>query len=398
MKLSDGVHLTYCSNIHPGESWREVRSNLKTFLPTIREQVAPGQSLGIGLRLSSQAAVELARPEELDAWRQDLENNDFYVFTLNGFPYGRFHGIPVKADVYRPDWSSADRLRYTNLLADLLAALLPDDPGLEGSISTVPIGFEQTIQTSADIDLAVGHIIKHIAHLVAIKQRTGKTLALGLEPEPCCVLETIEQTATFFKNHLSGEAIQVLSSLTGLDHQQSREAMQTHLGVCLDLCHAAVEFEGLDQILTRLDQAEIRIVKLQISSGLRVDHFSEDIVHRLGLLCDDVYLHQVVEQKSTGLTRFIDLPNALAELPSGATDREWRIHFHVPIFHAELGGFTTTRSFVEAALERQRMNPISKHLEVETYTWDVLPTELRGMAIETAIASELNWVCDRLRK
>jgi sugar phosphate isomerase/epimerase len=392
MRLPGGVHLTYCSNIHPGEGWHEVFENLRTYLPRIRQPLSPDKPFGIGLRLSAQAARELAAPKTLLHFKTYLQDHDFYVFTLNGFPYGPFHGRPVKANVYRPDWRQRERLAYTNLLADLLVALLPDDPQLEGSISTVPIGFAPDLRTSEEMAVACQQVVEHVAHLVSIEQRTGRRLMLGLEPEPCCVLETMAQTIDLFTSWFHAEGTQALAKLTGLDQQQAGAALRDHLGICLDLCHAAVEFEDLDQVLEQLEQARIPIVKLQISSGLRVCQFTQEVLHRLEQFTDDVYLHQVIEKHADKIRRFLDLPEALATLPSGASDREWRVHFHVPIFHTDLGTFSSTRSMVEQALNRQRQTPISKHLEVETYTWDVLPSDMKALPIEEAIGRELLWV------
>ena len=396
MNLGNGVHLTYCSNIHPGESWAEVRSNLATYLPLVRSKVSPDRPFGIGLRLSAQAADDLARPDELSSFQAFLREQGCYVFTLNGFPYGPFHGVPVKAEVYRPDWRAPERLRYTNVLADLLAALLPDDPDLDGSISTVPIGFKADIRTKADIAVATDHLVRHVAHLLDIEQRTGKRIALALEPEPCCFLETIDQTVAYFRRYAFGAAAHSLATLTGLDRAEALKAMRTHLGLCLDLCHAAVEFEDLDEALNSLQQANVGIFKVQVSAGLRVREFSESALQLLSAYQDDVYLHQVVEKRPDGLRRFLDLPDALAALPPGATDREWRVHFHVPIFHLDLGSFCSTRDFIEQALSRQRLKPYSRHLEVETYTWNVLPPDLRAIPVETAIARELHWVLEAL--
>lgn len=397
MNLGGGVHLTYCSNIHPGESWAEVRSNLATYLPRVRAEVSPDRPFGIGLRLSALAADDLAQPAELAAFQTFLRDHGFYVFTLNGFPYGPFHGVPVKSEVYRPDWRDPARLRYTNVLADLLAALLPDDPDLEGSISTVPLGFGADIRTDADLAAATDHLVRHVAHLVDIEQRTGKRITLALEPEPCCFLETLDETVSYFRRHAFGaSAARALATLTGLDRTDALNAMRTHLGLCLDLCHAAVEFEDLDAGLSRLEQAGIGIFKVQVSAGLRVREFSEPVLQRLAAYRDEVYLHQVVESRPDGLHRFLDLPEALAALPPDATDREWRVHFHVPIFHDDLGSFRSTRDFIEQALARHRIRPLSRHLEVETYTWNVLPADLRAMPVETGIARELHWVRETL--
>ena len=104
-------------------------------------------NLGIGLRLSNQAARELAEPPTLLAFQKWLGQHGCYVFTINGFPYGRFHGGRVKEQVFAPDWSTRERLDYTNLLFDLLAQLVP--AGVEGSVSTLPGSFKEFIHGPA---------------------------------------------------------------------------------------------------------------------------------------------------------------------------------------------------------------------------------------------------------
>jgi sugar phosphate isomerase/epimerase len=399
VKLDGGVHLTYCSNIHPGETWDEVRASLGTWLPKVRETAAPGMPFGVGLRLSALAADALTAPDALAEFRKFLAMNDLYVFTLNGFPYGRFHGVPVKEAVYRPDWRDPERLRYTNVIADLLAALLPEDRTLEGSVSTVPVGYKTDVITPADIAAATEHLVRHVAHLVDIERRTGRRITLALEPEPCCYLETIDESVAFFRRHLfTAAAARRLSSLTGLDRADSAAALARHLGLCLDLCHAAVEFEDLDAGLDKLAQAGVGIFKVQISAGLRIRDFAEPVLQRLRAYQDTVYLHQVVENGPEGLRRFVDLPQAFASLSEPAQREEWRVHFHVPIFHDDLGSFHSTRDFIERALTSHRRQQLSRHLEVETYTWNVLPEALRGMPVDTAIARELAWVRTELAR
>ena len=267
------AHLTYCSNIHPGETWAEVRANLERYVPSVRDAVAPGQPFGIGLRLSAQAASDLSRVPVLEELRDFLARNELYVFTVNGFPYGKFHGVRVKEGVYLPDWRNDERLRYTDELADLLAQLLPD--GLQGSVSTVPGAFKPAVQEARDAQRIAENLFHHVAHLVELKRRTGRHIALALEPEPCCYLETVEETVEFFNRYLfRGPALARLSELTGLSKTDAATAMHDHIGVCLDLCHAAVEFEDPVGCVRQLQAAGISIPKMQISSGLRLAELS----------------------------------------------------------------------------------------------------------------------------
>lgn len=384
-------HLTYCSNIHPGETWSEVRANVEKFFPAVRDRVAPGQPFGIGLRLSAQAAKTLGEPAVLEEFQDFLSRNGLYVFTINGFPYGTFHGTRVKEDVYLPDWRDEERLRYTDELAELMAKLLPD--GIEGSISTVPGAYKPAMDGGADVERIADNMIRHVAHLVELEKRTGKRIALAIEPEPHCYLETVDESVGFFQRYLFGAAaVRRLGELTGQERQAAAAALRDHIGLCLDLCHAAVEFEDPVDCLQRLEKAGIRVHKMQISAGLRVAELTPDALKGLRQFNDPVYLHQVVEQGPSGIRRFADLPDALATVNGHAGGREWRVHFHVPIFLDDLGAFSSTRFFISKVLDIHRASPISAHLEVETYTWNVLPEHLQAGGMEQAIARELNWV------
>ena len=396
MKIgADGVHLTYCSNIHPGESWAEVRANVERYFPAVRERVAPGEMFGIGLRLSARAARELGSGDALADFREFMGRNKLYVFTINGFPYGTFHGTRVKEEVYLPDWRDEERLRYTDELADLLVKLLPD--GVEGSISTVPGAFKPAMRNGADVGKIADNMLRHVAKLVQIKHRSGRHIALAIEPEPHCYLETIAESVRFFQEHLfSAGAVERLSALAGLERQAAAAALRGHIGLCLDLCHAAVEFEDPAGCIRELNEAGIRVTKLQISAGLRLPELTADAVSALKQFDDPVYLHQVVEQSPRGIRRYADLPEALATATGKADGREWRVHCHVPIFMDNLGAFSSTRSFISEVLGIHRMHPVSGHLEVETYTWNVLPEHLRAGGMEQAIARELNWVKEAL--
>jgi sugar phosphate isomerase/epimerase len=397
MRIEGKGHLTYCTNIHPGESWEEVRANLGRYLPAVKRIIAPDRELGVGLRLSAAAAQALQDPTAFGELRDFLRREGLYVFTINAFPYGPFHGRRVKEEVYLPDWRDEERLRYTDLVADLLVGLLPDDQALEGSISTVPGAFKSNATSRSAVERMADLMVRHAAHLARLQLEHGRTISLALEPEPCCFLETIEETVTFFEEHLfSRTAAARMSELTGLGRSTAEEALRRHLGVCYDLCHGAVEFEDADASLRRLTDAGIRIGKVQVTAGLRFPRVTREVADLLRPFDDAVYLHQVVERRARGLTRYVDLAQAFASLDAKTDEREWRIHFHVPVFLADLGAFGSTQDFVAAILNRHRARPISQHLEVETYTWDVLPEHYRTGGVVDAIVRELDWVVRQL--
>jgi sugar phosphate isomerase/epimerase len=389
-------HLTYCTNIHAGEPLDEVMAGLARHLPAIKAAVAKDQPLGVGLRLGHAAAESLRERGALAELKRFLAEGNYYVFTLNGFPYGAFHGRAVKEDAYKPDWSDPHRLAYTDHLADILSEILPARQ--EGSVSTVPCTFKPW--APGRLDAIVDHLIRHVAHLVGIAKKTHQTIALALEPEPYCYLETIDETIEFFNARLfNRKGVARLMQLTGFSAAEAEAAMRRHIGVCYDVCHAAVEFEDPKASIGRLRANGILIAKLQLSSALKVAKFSKRSAQHLAAFAEPVYLHQVVRKsklKGT-LRRFVDLPQALAKAKE-ASGTEWRVHFHVPIFLEQMTQFGTTQSFLAEILALHRADPISKHLEVETYTWDVLPEEYRNVELSSAIARELNWVKAQLRQ
>jgi sugar phosphate isomerase/epimerase len=403
IEIAGRPHLTYCTNIHPGETWSEIFKNVEQYVLQVKRKVAPDCAYGIGLRLSGQAAQTLAAPKELDAFRQFLHNHNLYVFTINGFPQGTFHGAQVKEKVYLPDWLEEERLIYADRCAGILAALLAPLPDIDGSISTVPGAFKPRVRSDHDTSRIASQLLRHAATLHKLRETSGRIIACALEPEPCCLLETMAETVSFFKTHLfSATAIADFSRLTGLTASQAEDALRRHLGVCLDACHAAVEFEDPDDVLSTLHSAGIHILKIQLSAGLRISCLDRDTLTALQPFAESTYLHQVVERVGRELTRYVDLPPALQAANErgqiGTHNREWRIHFHVPLFLKRLGPFESTQPFLTRLLQLQVERMPTTHLEIETYTWDVLPEEYRGIPVADAIAREIHWVIEALTR
>ncbi|GHB25611.1 metabolite traffic protein EboE [Salinicola rhizosphaerae] len=393
MQLPDDLgQLTYCLNIHPTQTWDAVRTALLGPVRAVKAAQSPDAPFGVGLRLSAQALEELRAPDARAELKEILVREDFRVVTMNGFPFGPFHGIPVKQNVYQPDWKQRARLDYTCWLADLMSEL--GSAGETLSLSTVP-GTYKPLARGNEAEMA-DNLLKAVAHCIDLRARTQVTIALALEPEPYCFLETIAESVAFFREHLfSPAAAERVSRLTGLSLDEAREALPRHLGLCYDVCHAAVEFEDPATSLAMLREANIPIHKLQLSAALRVPHI--DAAHREALqpFCERTYLHQVVAKAEDGLVRYADLPEALAD-DSRKDGEEWRVHFHVPIFVDTVEPFQTTQPFLREILALHRERPISSHLEVETYTWQVLPETLRRESVVTAIGRELTWVKSQL--
>ncbi len=390
-QLKAQPHLSYCTNIHAGESWADVRDSLNVFVPPIRDALTDGAPMGIGLRLSGQAAFSLQQPDELQAFQQQLKQLNAYVFTLNAFPYGKFHGVKVKQDVYLPNWTSDERVRYTTACIEILAALLPE--AVSGSISTVPVGFRDAADAPGAMDRILDNLLLCVAHLVRTYQSSGKFIALALEPEPACYLETTQEAADFISQHVrSAESIKKLSQMLGCSNEQSMQALQQHLGVCFDVCHSAVAFEDPMQAMRSLRDTGIGIPKIQLSSAVRIPAMSHALLDTVRQFDDAVYLHQVVVQGQQGLKRFLDLPQATQAFTEGQADGEWRVHCHVPVFLAHAGDMSTTQAQLLQTIQACKLEGFSSHLEVETYTWDVLPASLKTETKAQAIARELLFV------
>jgi hypothetical protein len=387
-QLSGNVHLTYCTNIHAGQSWQDIRASLDEYVPAIKSTVAQSQPMGIGLRLSGEAAAVARQPEALASFRDQLSVLGAYVFTINAFPFGPFHGVRVKEDVYLPDWRDRERVAFTANSAAVLAGILPD--GIEGSISTVPGAFKPNGRSSEAVAAMARNLMMAVADLVDLKRRTGKHIALALEPEPCCFLETTDESIAFFEGALlKPETLDMLGGITGVGRSEAEILLRRHLGICYDVCHGSVEYEDTVAALDRLLAAGIAIPKIQLSAAMRIPAMTKDLIDAVMRYNDGVYLHQSIVRSGDNLSRHVDLPDAVTAFGAGQADGEWRIHCHVPVFLADLGEISSTRSDLVATLAALRQRTRSSHLEVETYTWDVLPDNIRTGSKSADIAREI---------
>ena len=403
MNIKD-LHLSYCSNIHAGETWDATFQNLKIYIPEVKSRLGYKGKFGIGLRLSKEASVVLERPERLQEFRDWLKQTNSYVFTLNCFPYGGFHRTKVKEQVHAPDWTTEARLAYTLRCFRILAQLLPE--GVEGGISTSPLSyrhwFVSDLEKNEAFERATTHLIAVVVELVRLQQETGKFLHLDIEPEPDGLLENSEELIRYFKEWLLSVGKASLAKQLGITAKEAEKLIKDHLQVCYDVCHFAIGHEKPKEAFKKLKQAGIGIGKIQLSAALKLlipvspfERFS--IGKRLGEFADTTYLHQVVARtKEGGLKSYPDLPQALAKL-GDTQDLEWRVHFHVPIFLATYGTFQATQEDIVEVLKLVNADPsITKHLEVETYTWEVLPQDTH-LTLGDAISRELAWVKEQLQ-
>jgi sugar phosphate isomerase/epimerase len=370
-------HLTYCLNIHPGETLAENLAAIRQHAVAVKQRLAPSVPFGLGLRLSAVAAAELRASTARKQLRAELDALGLYAFTLNGFPFGQFHGARVKENVYAPDWRTRERLDYTCLLADILADLLPD--GVSGSISTLPGSFKPWIHKDADVRAMAQNLVACAKHLAELRKQTGREIHVGLEPEPFCFLETTDEVIKFFEGPLAAACADMAE----------HELLRRHLGVCLDTCHVALQFESPSEALRRYRAAGIRISKIQISAALETEATHASALQPFD---EPVYLHQTkVRFKNGELLAWPDLPDALPAITQNGALETVRVHFHVPLFWE--GGASLRSTAIDLNVEFFREAcAATEHLEVETYTFSVLPEAMRAGGVVACVCRELEWV------
>lgn len=395
-------HLTYCTNVHPGEDWATTFEQLQKHVLPLKERLAPGKPFGIGLRLSAKAAGELLENEGLDEFQKWLEQKGLYVFTMNGFPYGAFHDTQVKEKVHEPNWSTHSRLKYSKDLIHILGRLLPSEIS-SGSISTSPVSYRYIEKNLKNDHHTRKKIVENFAAVVEIlfqlKESTGTEIHLDIEPEPDGMVESSAEAVAFFQ-FLIQDVGALLQKKLRLTAEKARTIILDHLRICYDVCHSALLYEEPSEVMANFKKAGIKIGKIQISSALKIPipqerPERERIRERLAAFADSVYLHQVVGLlPDNSFERYKDLPLALENLPDTQAS-EWRIHFHVPVFAAEYDGICSTRQQIEKVFSLPSLKGITSHLEIETYTWNVLP-EKNHTCLTESIAHEYRWVLSNL--
>jgi hypothetical protein len=373
----------YCTNVHAGRTLGETRDNLERHALAVKERYCPGRPMGVGLWLSAAAAAELLAKGEVESLAGWLAERELVPYTLNGFPYGDFHQEVVKHRVYQPTWWQPERLHYTMQLVEILDGILP--PGMEGSISTLPIAWGTPCPDRVELERAAGQLLQAARWLHKLREEDGRLLYLCLEPEPGCVFSFADDLVHFFQWQL----------LSGAD----AEIVRRHIRVCHDVCHAAVMFEDQEEVLRKYAAAGIEVGKIQVSAALRMDldlfeppaaEARAQAIKQLSQFAEDRYLHQTVVQRDGDNIFYEDLELALAAETRQARG-QWRVHFHVPIYLKGFGRLHSTQEQIAECLAAARRHSTCQHYEVETYAWGVLPAELKQPDLAAGIAEELCW-------
>ncbi len=397
MRIGKSGHLSYCTNIHAGESWVEIFENLKVYLLNIKQRVSEKEPFGIGLRLSYQAAIELSDKSKLHAFKEWMTLNNVYVFTINGFPYGNFHGETIKDQVHTPDWTTDLRKEYTMLLFDVLGALVPVH--ILGGISTSPISYKYWYATEERLEdakiKACDFLIDVVQHLIDLKNRTGKSMHLDIEPEPDGVIENSEEFLHFYNDYLLKLGVPLLMKNTNCTENEADNAIREHIQLCFDVCHFSIAYEKPVEVIQKMKDNAIKIGKVQISAALKCNVESNNSIEELQSYLrpfhEPNYLHQaVIKTNENNYLKFRDLDVAI-EAMTVTNFKELRTHYHVPVFLAEYQDLQSTQDDIIETLQLWKTNNFTDHLEIETYTWDVLPNQMQTDIIG-AVTREINWV------
>lgn len=399
MKLDNNYHLTYCTNIHAGESWQEIEASLKEYVPSIKKALSPEKPFSIGLRLPHLASETLSKAEHLQVFKAWLVEQDAYVAIINGFPYGGFHRQVVKDDVYQPDWTTQERLHYTLRLFDILAELLPQ--GMDGGVSTCPLSYElwygnDQQKMNTVLAQSTAYLVKVAEHLYRIRQQTGQLLHLDIEPEPDGMLDHTQEVIDYYRQWLIPQGVQYLKQQLNLSEEEAEVCLKEHIQICYDICHFAVVYEKPQEVFARLKAEGIKIGRVQISAALKTDlpasvQQRAHVVNLFNPFVESTYLHQVVQRNVDGsYIHYNDLPAALKQI-NDPDAREWRTHFHVPVFLDSYGDLQSTQQDILQVLDYLKKTQATHHLEVETYTWEVLPKDIQ-LDLTDSIIRELQWV------
>lgn len=354
--------------------------------------------MGIGLRLSNLASLDLMEEKALNDLLEWLSESQAYVFTMNGFPYGGFHHTRVKDQVHAPDWTSKERVDYTLRLFHILAELIPD--GMDGGVSTSPLSYKPWFETKESMasakDQATENILVVAEQLYTIWERSGIVLHLDIEPEPDGLLESGREFIDWFENDLLPKGIASFGKKLNLSDSDAEVLIRQHICLCYDVCHFAIGYEPHAAIIKELADKNIQVGKIQISAALKAGlsrTYDERtaVINEFSKFNEDTYLHQVIAKRNNGaLIHYADLPEAISDCNNPDVN-EWRAHFHVPIFKEDFGLLKSTQSDIVMVLDLFNEKLFTNHLEVETYTWDVLPDKLK-VPLNQSITRELKWV------
>lgn len=392
--------LTYCSNIYSSDTWNDIFVSLKKNIPKISSKLSTNKPFGIGLRLSNNAATQLLENNNIIVFQEWLNENNYYVSTINGFVYGNFYNTNIKDKVYQPDWTTLERASYNDLLIEILSKLCPI--GKEIGFSTSPLGYKFSLNKEKETsynNLVINYLLILLKKLIYIEKLENKTIHIDFEPEADCLLENIHDVINFFEKSLLINLAYKLTEDLNLTLPEAKNYILKHLRICYDICHQSIQFEDHLKNFEILNKRNIKIGKIQLSSALEINvkkHTLNNLKIDLDKFKDEIYLHQVVIKNFDGsFTKYRDLPEALENFVDNK-ESFWRIHYHLPIFAENYNNLFTTRKEIQTIINFLKTSYITSCLEIETYTWEILPKELKFNLIES-IVREYEWIIKQFK-
>ncbi|MFM7806826.1 MAG: metabolite traffic protein EboE [Planctomycetota bacterium] len=361
----------YCTNVHAGRNRLELRQSLQGPIAEVARLVGAGP-LPVGIWLSAETVRQLGEEPDAPERLRDLASScGVRIAAVNAFPYGDFGAGSVKTRVYEPHWANARRALHTIAVAELLPQLV--EPGTtHASVSTVPLGWRPRFSAEgcgASVGLAAAQLEQVTRALARVESRTGLRVTLDIEPEPGCAIQTTDELLGFLHHCLRP--------------RDGSDALHRHLGACVDTCHGAIMGEPPAHAFRRCAAQGVGVHRVQLSAALRGRHDAESL-QALARFDEPRYLHQVVTGTHDEPRVWEDIPDFLAAGP----DRDWRCHFHVPIFLDRVGQLETTADAIAPALAELPRDGTPCFVEVETYAWAQLP-EPAAASVREGIAREI---------
>ncbi|HFL8824107.1 MAG TPA: metabolite traffic protein EboE [Candidatus Azoamicus sp. OHIO1] len=390
-------NLTYCLNVFKSKNWEETLYNIKIFVSNIKKTY-PNKEIGIGLCISNSISKELIKKRNLLDLIILIKNENIYIPSINGFVYKKFHQKSIKDKIYIPEWTSNSRILYTKLLIKILKELLPKN--VNGSITTLPISYKPWINKKNKTYIFYKssiNISKIIDILININKKYKKLIHLDIEPEPNCLIENSKEIVRFYKLWLLPIGSDYLRNKYNIEKKIAIALIKDHIKICYDICHFSTNFEKTTTIIKLLTKEKIKIGRIQISSAIKIktpkkkEKFKK-IINKISHLSYSPFLHQTVEKNNNQIKKFIDIKYAIKTIKKNKKS-EWRIHCHLPIYLKKYSILETTNKDTKSVLKNLINNKITNHIEIETYTYNVISPNSDIMA---SIIKEYNWVIEIL--
>jgi hypothetical protein len=384
------VDLSYCTNIHFGESWEEVFYILKFHSRKLRNAFLKMDQFGIGLRLSNSSIINLSKSSFFFDFLFWLKINNFYIKSVNGFPYSFFGSNYIKDNVYLPDWSNFKRYIYSRRIIILFSNFL--NKNNFGGISTLPLSYKYFFCNYSYNNLYIKSIKYLYSLLILLNDiyvNNKIFIHLDIEPEPDCVVSNTLDYINFFKKWLLDRII--LYFLKKKIHM----FILNYFRICFDICHSSVEFESICQSFNSIFLFNIKFGKFQISSSLKIDKMNFYNSYVFSYLPETPYIHQVygktfydniITYKDISLAHILLYKKKIVE---------YRIHYHVPIFFDKYEIFESTQQYIIEFFKLLKKRNAFYIFEIETYTFDILPCYLK-LNILYSLKREYDWVIKNL--